>query len=102
MSKAPPATISPATERIILPPELQKYETSATFQDGLKIHFRPIQLQGAARLKELFYSHSGQTIIHRYLATNRELAACVYPELFATVHPQNAMRAWWNWQTRQT
>jgi RimJ/RimL family protein N-acetyltransferase len=61
MNEAAPSTIS-------LPPELKKHETSATFKDGLKIHFRPIQPQDEDLLKELFYSHSEQTIMHRYLA----------------------------------
>jgi GNAT superfamily N-acetyltransferase len=74
MNETSPSTTSPATEQISLPPELQKYETSATFKDGLKIHFRPIQPPDAARLKELFYSHSEQTIIHRYLAHIRDLS----------------------------
>ena len=74
MNQAPPATISPATEPINLPPELKKYETSATFQDGLKIYFRPIQPQDAARLQELFHSHSEQTIRQRYLANIRNLS----------------------------
>jgi GNAT superfamily N-acetyltransferase len=58
-----------------LPPELKKYETRAAFKDGLTIHFRPIQPQDEALLKELFYSHSEQTIMHRYLAHIRYLSA---------------------------
>ena len=68
MNQAQPATSSPATNQIRLPPELQKYETSAMFKGGLEIHFRPIQPPDEARLKELFYSHSEQTIRQRYLA----------------------------------
>ena len=58
--------------QIALPPGSiavsQKYETDATFKDGLKIHFRPIQPTDEMLLKELFYSHSEQTILNRYLA----------------------------------
>jgi RimJ/RimL family protein N-acetyltransferase len=64
----------PAPTTIFLPPELKKYETSATFKDGMKIHFRPIQPQDEELLKELFYSHSEQTIMHRYLAHIRHLS----------------------------
>jgi RimJ/RimL family protein N-acetyltransferase len=64
----------PAPSTISLPPELKKYETSETFKDGLKIHFRPIQPQDEDLLKELFYSHSEQTIMHRYLAHIRYLS----------------------------
>lgn len=56
--------------QIALPPGLQpypaKYETDGTFKGGLKIHFRPIQPTDEALLKELFYSHSEQTILQRY------------------------------------
>jgi RimJ/RimL family protein N-acetyltransferase len=64
----------PAPSTVSLPPELKKYETSATFKDGLKIHFRPIQPQDEDLLKKLFYSHSEQTIMHRYLAHIRCLS----------------------------
>ena len=58
--------------QIALPPGVQpypkKYETSAMFKGGLKVDFRPIKPRDEALLKELFYSHSEQTILHRYLA----------------------------------
>lgn len=64
-------------DQIALPPGLlpypKKYETDTVF-DGLKIHFRPIQPTDESLLKELFYSHSGQTILHRYLAHIRHLS----------------------------
>jgi acyl-CoA hydrolase/GNAT superfamily N-acetyltransferase len=64
--------------QIALPPGLlpypKKYETDATFKDGLKVHFRPIQPKDEALLKELFYSHSEQTILQRYLGHIRHLS----------------------------
>ena len=63
--------------QIALPPGLlpypKKYEIDSTFKDGLKIHFRPIRPTDEALLKELFYSHSEQTILNRYLAYIRHL-----------------------------
>jgi GNAT superfamily N-acetyltransferase len=64
--------------QIALPAGLQpypkKYETDCEFSGGLKIHFRPIQPKDEALLKELFYSHSEQTILHRYLAQIHHLS----------------------------
>jgi acyl-CoA hydrolase/GNAT superfamily N-acetyltransferase len=57
-----------------LQPYPKKYETSATFKDGLKVCFRPIQPKDEALLKELFYSHSARTILHRYLGNIRHLS----------------------------
>jgi acyl-CoA hydrolase/GNAT superfamily N-acetyltransferase len=58
--------------QIALPPGLlpypKKYETDATFKAELKVHFRPIQPTDEMLLKELFYSHSEQTVLNRYLA----------------------------------
>ena len=51
-----------------LPSYPKKYETSAVFKDGLTIAFRPIRPTDEALLKELFYSHSERTILHRYFA----------------------------------
>jgi len=63
--------------QIALPPGLlpypKKYETDETFKEGLKIHFRPIQPTDETLLKELFYSHSEQTILSRYMAQIRHL-----------------------------
>jgi acyl-CoA hydrolase/GNAT superfamily N-acetyltransferase len=65
-------------DQIALPPGLlpypKKYETSATFKDGLKVDFHPIQPKDEALLKELFYSHSEQTILQRYLGHIRHLS----------------------------
>jgi GNAT superfamily N-acetyltransferase len=46
---------------------------SATFKEGLEVKFHPIQPKDKALLKELFYSHSEQTILQRYLGLIRHL-----------------------------
>jgi acyl-CoA hydrolase/RimJ/RimL family protein N-acetyltransferase len=56
-----------------LQPYPKKYEMTASFKGGLKIELRPIQPTDEALLKELFYSHSEQTIFHRYFAHLRHL-----------------------------
>jgi RimJ/RimL family protein N-acetyltransferase len=56
-----------------LQPYPKKYETNAKFKGGLTISFRPIQPTDEALLKELFYSHSDQTILHRYFTLIRHL-----------------------------
>ena len=53
----------------------QKYETTAVFKNGLRVNFRAIRPTDAALLEELFYSHSAQTIAHRYFAPIRRLSA---------------------------
>ncbi len=64
-------------EQIALPqgaqPYPKKYETTRTLKSGLKIQFRPIQPSDEALLKELFYSHSEQTILQRYFTHVRHL-----------------------------
>jgi acyl-CoA hydrolase/GNAT superfamily N-acetyltransferase len=50
-----------------------KYETEAAFEGDLKVKFRPIQPTDESLLKELFYSHSEQTILHRYFSRVRRL-----------------------------
>lgn len=63
--------------QIALPPGLQpypkKYELEGRFKGGLKIRFRPVQPTDEALLKELFYSHSQQTILQRYFTHVRHL-----------------------------
>lgn len=56
-----------------LQPYPRKYETSAVFKGGLRVKFRPIQPTDEALLKELFYSHSQETIIQRYFTLIRHL-----------------------------
>lgn len=64
--------------QIALPPGLQpypkKYETTERFKGKLKISFRPIQPTDEVLLKELFYSHSEKTILHRYFTPLRHLS----------------------------
>jgi acyl-CoA hydrolase/RimJ/RimL family protein N-acetyltransferase len=64
-------------KQIALPPGVQaypiKYESTAIFTGNKKIHFRPIQPTDEALLKELFYSHSEQTILQRYFTLVRHL-----------------------------
>lgn len=63
--------------QIALPPGLQpypkKYERRSRFKGGLKVFFRPIQPTDERLLKQLFYSHSEQTILQRYFALIRHL-----------------------------
>jgi GNAT superfamily N-acetyltransferase len=51
-----------------------KYEMEATFKGRLKIHFHPIRPTDEILLKELFYSHSEQTILNRYFAPIHHLS----------------------------
>jgi acyl-CoA hydrolase/GNAT superfamily N-acetyltransferase len=64
-------------EQVSLPPGLlpypKKYETTATFKGGLKVSFRPIRPTDEGLLRELFYSHSQQTILLRYFTQVRHL-----------------------------
>jgi GNAT superfamily N-acetyltransferase len=55
-------------------PYPSQYEIDATFKGGVKIHFRPIQPMDETLLKELFYSHSEQTILNRYFAPIHDLS----------------------------
>jgi len=57
-----------------LRPYPRKHETTGTFKNNTKVVFRPIQPTDEKLLKELFYSHSEQTILHRYLAHIRHLS----------------------------
>lgn len=64
--------------QIALPAGLQpyprKYEKTCHFPGKLQVSFRPIQPTDERMLKELFYSHSEQTILHRYFAPLRHLS----------------------------
>ena len=65
-------------DQIALPPGLlpypKKYETTSRFKGGLNIFFRPIQPTDETLLRELFYSHSQQTILQRYFTVIRHLS----------------------------
>lgn len=56
-----------------LQPYPRKYETRWSFR-GAKVTFRPIQPTDESLLKELFYSHSEQTVLHRYFTIVRSLS----------------------------
>jgi RimJ/RimL family protein N-acetyltransferase len=57
-----------------LQPYPRKHEVESTFKDDLKVHFRPIRPTDEALLKELFYSHSEQTVYQRYMMHTRHLS----------------------------
>ena len=57
-----------------LQPYPKKYESDVTFKDGLDVRIRPIQPTDESLLKELFYSHSEQTVYQRYLVHLRHLS----------------------------
>jgi GNAT superfamily N-acetyltransferase len=63
--------------QMALPPGLQpypkKYETTAKFKNDQAVFFRPIQPTDEDLLKELFYSHSDDTIRQRYFTLIRYL-----------------------------
>jgi RimJ/RimL family protein N-acetyltransferase len=50
----------------------RRYETTADFGD-LKLSFRPIRPTDEGLLKELFYSHSEETIFNRYFSALKSL-----------------------------
>jgi RimJ/RimL family protein N-acetyltransferase len=64
-------------QQISLPPNIKpyprKYETSHRFKNGVEIFFRPIRPTDEGLLKELFYSHSPETILNRYFTPMRYL-----------------------------
>jgi acyl-CoA hydrolase/GNAT superfamily N-acetyltransferase len=51
----------------------RKYEKTHTFADGLKLFIRPVQPSDEGLLKEFFYSHSPETILHRYFSPLKHL-----------------------------
>lgn len=60
-------------QQIALPRGLRpyplKYETSATFDEGKPVNIRPIRPTDEGLLKEVFYSHSEETILQRYFSS---------------------------------
>lgn len=63
--------------QIALPAGLQpypkKYEITRKFKSRVVVRFRPIQPTDETLLKELFYSHSEQTILQRYFTLIKHL-----------------------------
>ena len=51
----------------------RQYETRTRFAGPLDLFFRPIKPTDAASLRELFRSHSEQTILYRFFTSWREL-----------------------------
>lgn len=80
--------------QIALPAGLQpyphKYETTVTLRRGLKVHFRPIRPSDERRLKELFYSHSQETILQRYFKIIKHLPEAQVQK-FVTLDYKNDM-----------
>lgn len=64
-------------QQIALPPGLQpyprKYEKAQAFGRELSVTFRPVKPTDEGLLKELFYSHSEETILQRYFNLIRHL-----------------------------
>lgn len=64
-------------QQIALPrglrPYPKKYETTHRFSQKLTVHFRPIKPTDEDLLRELFYSHSQETIFQRYFELIRHL-----------------------------
>jgi GNAT superfamily N-acetyltransferase len=56
-----------------LQPYPRKYETTERFRGNLRVFLRPVQPTDENLLKELFYSHSQQTILQRYFSLIRHL-----------------------------
>jgi acyl-CoA hydrolase/GNAT superfamily N-acetyltransferase len=63
--------------QIALPPNTapypRQYESNHQFSHQLAVHFRPVKPTDEVLLKELFYSHSPETILHRYFTPLRHL-----------------------------
>jgi RimJ/RimL family protein N-acetyltransferase len=81
-------------KQISLPANIQpyprKYEVAHRFKDDLKIFFRPVQPSDETLLKELFYSHSPETILNRYFAPMSHLPE-EQAQKFVTLDYQNDM-----------
>lgn len=64
-------------EQISLPagirPYPRKYETTARFRGRLQVRFRPVQPSDEGLLRQLFYSHSEETILQRYFTVIKHL-----------------------------
>ena len=52
----------------------KKYESDVELGSGLAVKLRPIQPTDEGLLKEFFYSHSAETVFHRYVAQLKHLS----------------------------
>ncbi|HEX7862766.1 MAG TPA: GNAT family N-acetyltransferase [Verrucomicrobiae bacterium] len=68
----------------------RKYEKTYTFPDGLKLFIRPVQPSDEGLLKELFYSHSPETVFHRYFTPLKHLSQ-EQVQKFVTLDYENDM-----------
>lgn len=57
----------------MMAPYPRQHESAHDFGGGLNVHFRPVKPTDESLLKELFYSHSPETILHRYFTPLRHL-----------------------------
>jgi acyl-CoA hydrolase/GNAT superfamily N-acetyltransferase len=71
-------------------PYPRKYEITSTFPDGLMVSFRPVQPSDEGLLKELFYSHSPDTVFHRYFTPLKHLSQ-EQVQKFVTLDYENDM-----------
>lgn len=55
-------------------PYPRKYELSHLFDEGLNVLIRPVLPSDEGLLKELFYSHAPETILHRYFTPLKHLS----------------------------
>ncbi len=61
----------------------ERWEMSHTFEDGVKVFFRPIKMTDEEMMKDLFYRLSEQTIYHRFF---RSLKSMPHRDLVHFVH----------------
>jgi acyl-CoA hydrolase/GNAT superfamily N-acetyltransferase len=54
-------------------PYPKRYEVSHKFEPGLAVSFRPVRPTDEGLLRELFYSHGPETILHRYFSPLKHL-----------------------------
>lgn len=73
-----------------LQPYPQQYETHEKLRGGLEVFFRPVQPTDEELLRELFYSHSDETILHRYFTKLKQLPH-ERVQKFVTLDYQNDM-----------
>jgi acyl-CoA hydrolase/GNAT superfamily N-acetyltransferase len=55
-------------------PYPRKYQITHQFQGDLRVQFRPVLPTDEALLRELFYSHGPETILHRYFTPLKHIA----------------------------